>query len=110
MTTMTMPVGYEFEGHRYCPDCTARIARFVLFNWMTAKGCLSDRPDFYTLTAEQLLTLWANAEDVDRSEADSEEFPVPFDIETAQADSDRDRLMQEPQERCECGEPFTEEF
>jgi hypothetical protein len=98
--------GYEYRGDKHCPQCIADMARVVLANWATATGVLSDSPEWFSLDAETMLTAWANAEDVDRDNADQEDFPVPFSYAQANTADSHARIDGDPLPRCECGDDF----
>lgn len=102
--------GYTFNDDNYCPECVAGIARQVLWTWVTHAGVLSEHPEFHTWDAETLLQIWANAEDVDREYADSEDFPVPFSGQTAETDASHAVLDGDSVPTCACGNDFTGEF
>ena len=102
--------GYTFNGDKYCADCIAAMVRQVLWNWTTHVGVLSEHPEFHTWDAETLLQLWANAENVDREYADSEDFPVPFSGQTAKTNQSWADHEQTGVLRCQCGNDFLGEF
>jgi hypothetical protein len=98
--------GYEFRGDKLCPQCVADMARVVLANWMGATGLLSDSPEWFSLDAETMLTIWANAEDVDREYADNDDFPVPFSFQDANKADAHATYDGDPLPRCKCGDDF----
>jgi hypothetical protein len=95
--------GYTLAGNNVCSDCVRDWAEHQLRRE-------SHRFGFGTTTLEDLLNALAGLWDVDREYADSEDFPVPFSYQTAQADVDSAVHYGEPTPHCNCGNDFTGEF